>query len=144
MKRIPKALVGKPRLCKAWLWKKENPSASSYEMGKHASYRPQDGWRIEKEFEKLDVNEENIALVHPNLTLNDKSAILIYNSLLEMDYKYGLPFLITSKELSERLSISQSSVYTNMKKLFENGVVNYSGTPSGMIIEIIDYPLHAV
>jgi len=61
MKRIPKALVGKPRLCKAWLWKKENPSASSYEMGKHASYRPQDGWRIEKEFEKLDVNEENKA-----------------------------------------------------------------------------------
>lgn len=144
MKRVPRALAGKPRLCEAWIWKKKNPKATPYEMGKAVSYRATDGWRIQKKFKELDIDPDDILIVHPNLKLTEKSAIILYNLVLEFEFKFGLPIMTTSADLSEKTGFSKNAICANMRKLKTRGIVNYYGSQVGMLLEEVDYPLHAV
>ena len=144
MKRIPRGLIGHPKAYEAWVWRKENPGKTSYDLGRAVGSRPREGWRLDKAIKKLVTDPDDIVTIHPKIRISEPLMVGIYNYLFNLQHKYGVPTLTTLAEMSEELGSPRETISTRLRCLKERGVIEYNGTRKGIELERVDYPLHIV
>jgi len=144
MKRIPRALIGFPKVYEAWTWKRENPGRTAYDLGRAVCGRGAEGWRLNKVMEERGVDPDDVVAIHPLINVSEIVKIKLYTYLFDLQHKYGVPTLTTLAEMSEALGSPRETISSRLRDLRKKGVIHYNGTWRGIELERVDYPLHTV
>jgi hypothetical protein len=126
MEKVPKDLLGRPQLYQAWAFLSAYPHITPSELGRACGRRASDGSRINRGLAQLDLTMRNCVIVPDGLPVGKPGPILVYNAMLDMSSRHGLPFQVKLKELASAAGTHRTSTSRFIKILRQLDIIAYA------------------
>lgn len=144
--RVPKVLIGKPRLYRAWLVVKDHPEVRPTTLARLVGAHPADGSRLMSQLRTVskELHHGPFVMVPTVMDVRKRGEVLVWDKLWDLFKRHGFPHRTSLREIAALTELHRVAVGRFMRSLNSLGLIEYESLNSGEYkgIVLVSIPDH--